>query len=407
MKIGLLILLLAVFSEPATPEPAIAHFRIVRDVGITQPGAQSFFTVDEDIWEHARPDLGDLRIYDGDMPVQYALSEQRAETSSEESEAKILNLGRVAGHSEFDLDAQGIATYDRIRLHLDAKDYVVTATVDGSNELGKAPFTTLTPSTLYDFSSEQLGSNSVLKLPPSSFRYLHVKISGGILPQQIKGAAIFNLHEQKASWTEVGHCSAPQQKQRTTVIRCDVPRKVPLNRILFDVGPRQVNFRRSVSVENSKGEAQSSGEITRVRINRAGTLVTNEELAINLASTSGPVTISMDNGDNPPLAILGVQALSLERRIYFDPQGKMKLNLYYGDEKISPPVYDYARFFHREDSAAQAQLGAGVRNPQYAARPDARPWSEQHMGVLWAAMILAVIGLGALAIRGMRAAPKT
>ena len=327
MKIGLLILLLAVFSEPATPEPAIAHFRIVRDVGITQPGAQSFFTVDEDIWEHARPDLGDLRIYDGDMPVQYALSEQRAETSSEESEAKILNLGRVAGHSEFDLDAQGIATYDRIRLHLDAKDYVVTATVDGSNELGKAPFTTLTPSTLYDFSSEQLGSNSVLKLPPSSFRYLHVKISGGILPQQIKGAAIFNLHEQKASWTEVGHCSAPQQKQRTTVIRCDVPRKVPLNRILFDVGPRQVNFRRSVSVENSKGEAQSSGEITRVRINRAGTLVTNEELAINLASTSGPVTISMDNGDNPPLAILGVQALSLERRIYFDPQGKMKLNL--------------------------------------------------------------------------------
>jgi hypothetical protein len=247
----------------------------------------------------------------------------------------------------------------------------------------------------------------VLKLPPSSFRYLHVKISGGILPQQIKGAAIFNLHEQKASWTEVGHCSAPQQKQRTTVIRCDVPRKVPLNRILFDVGPRQVNFRRSVSVENSKGEAQSSGEITRVRINRAGTLVTNEELAINLASTSGPVTISMDNGDNPPLAILGVQALSLERRIYFDPQGKMKLNLYYGDEKISPPVYDYARFFHREDSAAQAQLGAGVRNPQYAARPDARPWSEQHMGVLWAAMILAVIGLGALAIRGMRAAPKT
>ncbi|MGO8795615.1 MAG: hypothetical protein ACLQLC_12390 [Candidatus Sulfotelmatobacter sp.] len=407
MKIGVLILLLAVFSEPATPEPAITYFRIVRDVSVTQPGAQNFFVVDEDIWEHARPDLGDLRIYDGETPVQYALSEQRAETSSEESGAKLLNLGRVAGHTEFDLDAQGIATYDRIRLHLDAKDYVITATVDGSNELGKPPFTTLTPSTLYDFTSEQLGSNSVLKLPPSSFRYLHVKISGVILPQQIKGAAIFNLHEQKASWTKVGSCAPPQRKQRTTVIRCDIPPKVPLNRILFEVEPRQVNFRRSVSIETSKGEPEGSGEITRVRMNRAGTLVTNEELGVDLASTSGPVTIAIANEDNPPLAIVGVQALSLERRIYFDPQGKTNLKLYYGDEKISPPVYDYARFFHLEESAAQAQLGAGVRNPQYATRPDVRPWSEQHMGVLWAAMIVAVIGLGSLAIRGMRSAPKT
>jgi hypothetical protein len=239
-------------------------------------------------------------------------------------------------------------------------------------------------------------------LPRSSFRYLHVKLSKGILPQQIKGAAISDLREQQASWTKVGFCAAPQQKQRKTVIVCDVPDRVPLNRILFQVAPGQVNFRRTVSVENVKGIQEASGEVSRVRVNRGGTLVTNEELAVNATGTIGQLTLSVDNGDNSPLAILGAQPLSLERRVYFDPQGKTLLNLYYGDEKLSPPVYDYARFFHLEASPAEAPLGAGTHNSQYTGRPDDRPWSDRHKGILWAGMLLAVVSLTMLAIRGLR-----
>ena len=43
-------------------------------------------------------------------------------------------------------------------------------------------------------------------------------------------------------------------------------------------------------------------------------------------------------------------------------------------------------------------------NPQYAGRPDDRPWSERHTFVLWAAMVLAVVILGALAIKGLKGA---
>lgn len=396
-----------VFAAAGPPEASIAYFSNLREVRVSQPGRQNFFVVDEEIWNHARPDLGDLRLYDGDSPVQYFLSEQRAGISSEEVDAKILNLGSVSGHTEFDLDAEGIAAYDRIRFRFDAKDFVVTASVAGSNALGQPSRTELTPSTLYDFTGEQLGSNSVLKLPPSSFRYLHIKLSGGIRPQQVKGAAIYNLREQQASWTKVGSCAAPQQKQRATVMVCDVPEKVPLNRILFQVAPGQINFRRTVSVENANGVQEASGEISRVRINRAGTLVTAEELAISMNGSSSKITVSVNNEDNPPLVILGVQPLSLERRVYFDPQGKTSLKLYYGDEKLSPPVYDYARFFHLESSPVVAQLEAGAHNPQYAGRPDERPWSEKHMGILWAAMIAAMLALAILAIRGLRGEPTS
>jgi hypothetical protein len=408
MRLAASLFLLFLVADTANPhEPAIPYFSNVRQVHVAQPDRQNFFIVDEELWHYSRPDLADLRLYDGESPVQYALSEQRAGISSEEVEAKILNLGSVSGHTEFDLDTEGLAEYDRIRLRLDARDFVATASVSGGAAPGKAAEVMLPPSTLYDFTKEQLGSNSQLKLPASSFRYLHIRLSPGIRPEQVKGAAIYNLREQKAAWTKVGSCAAPQAKQRVTLITCTVPVRVPLSRILLQIAPAQVNFRRTVSVEDAKGVQVASGEISRVRVNRAGTLVTNEELAVNVAvnviDSSGQLTLTIDNGDNPPLTVLSAQPLSIERRIYFDPQGKTALSLYYGDEKLPAPVYDYARFFQLDAAPAEAQLGPGEHNAQYTGRPDDRPWSEQHKVILWGAMLLAVLALAVLALRGLRA----
>jgi hypothetical protein len=195
--------------------------------------------------------------------------------------------------------------------------------------------------------------------------------------------------------------------QHKTEIVCDVPARVPLNRILLQVAPAQVNFRRTVSVGDPKGTQIASGEISRVRINRAGTLVTNEALAVdviprNVDVDSGHLVLTIDNGENPPLTVVAAEPVTIERRIYFDPQGKTALRLYYGDEKLSPPVYDYARFFHLEASTAEAQLGPGAHNEKYAGRPDDRPWSERHNGILWGAMLLAILALAVLALRGLR-----
>jgi len=272
--IAALSLLFVLADGPTRPEPAIPYFTNVRDVYVSQADHQNYFVVDEELWSHSRPDLGDLRLYDGDSPVQYFLSEQRAGISSEEVEAKILNLGSVAGHTEFDLDVAGLAEYDRIRLRIDAHDFVVTASVSGGTAPGRAAEVELTPSTLYDFTKEQLGSNFLLKLPPSSFRYLHIKLSPGIRPQEVKGAIIYNLHEQRASWAKAGSCNTPQQKPHVTTIVCNVAEKAPLSRFAFHVAPEQVNFRRAVGVEDAKGVQIAAGEISRVRVNRAGTLVT-------------------------------------------------------------------------------------------------------------------------------------
>ena len=147
-----------------------------------------------------------------------------------------------------------------------------------------------------------------------------------------------------------------------------------------------------------------SGEITRVRMNRAGTVIVSEEMDVTIGERGpGQLKITVDNGDNPPLTIAGVQLLSIERRVYFDPQGKSLLQLYYGDAKLGSPVYDYAKFFKADPAAAKAELGPGTHNQAYGGRPDDRPWSERHKIVVWLAMLLAVIVLAGLAIRGLGA----
>jgi hypothetical protein len=396
--------------------PSPSYFTYIRDIRVSQPSLQNYFVVDQETWSGARPDLGDLRIYDGDAQVQYALSVQGGSKSTGEATARVLNLGSVAGHTEFDLDLGQTAEYDRIRLNLDAKDFVASASVAGSNDLKGSPATQLPSSTLYDFTREALGNNSVLKLPTSSFRYLHVSLGHGVLPTQVKGASVYNLQESKASWVSVGSCGTPEQKPRSTVIICQVPSKVPLDRIHFQVNSEQANFRRIVTVTestvtNSKNPFQDDGEITRVRLSRSGASVMTEELDVPIGrrdSGKQPfdrLTITIDNGDNPPLALAAVQLLSIERRIYFDPSGKTAFKLYYGDEALDPPVYDYARFFHADPAAVTAELGPTMHNEAYRGRPDDRPWSERHNAVLWVAMLLAIAVLAVLVVRGLKAQP--
>ncbi len=407
MKALSAILLIGFVLAPQEFQPSLSYFTNRRTVTPGAAGRQNYIVIDEDIWNHARRDLADIRFYDlRGMQVPYSLIEQRGGIFSEEQPAKVLNLGAIKGHTEFDVAAGEIAEYDHIRLQLNAKDFVTTASVEGTNAAGQGRGTKLGSFTLYDFSRENLGSNSVLKLPPSSFPYLHVRLSSGIRPEQVKGATIYNVQEKQSAWTDVGLCHPGEQKEHSTILICDIPSRVPLERILFRVAPRQTNFRRNVSVTDEHGGQVASGGITRIRMNRGGTMVTSEELAVKVipGQDSDRLTVTIDNGDDPALTFDSVQPQSIERRLYFEPQSETALNLYYGDQKLAAPVYDYAKFFKADPAAVKARLGTGTHNAAYHGRPDDRPWSERHRSLLWTAMLLAVAVLAGLAIRGLKTA---
>ena len=193
-------------------------------------------------------------------------------------------------------------------------------------------------------------------------------------------------------------------EKHATKFDCDIPARMPLDRILLQVVAGLVNFRRTVIVADAQDRQVATGEISRIRVNRGGTTVISENLALHVPDVrSDRIKVTVDNGDDPPLKFDAVQPQSLERRLYFEPQGKTSLKLYYGDEKLSAPVYDYAKFFKTDPTAVQARLAPGSHNPAYTGRPDDRPWSERHQVILWMAMLLVVAVLALLAIRSLKA----
>jgi len=156
MKAFLLVLSTLIFVV-AGYEAGIPYFSHTRSTTVTAPEKQNYLVLDADVWKYARPDLSDLRLYDGQLQVPYVLRKQSGGSTTQESQAKVLNLGEVAGHTEFDLDTTGFQEYDRVRLQLDAKNFINSAQVEGRHAVNDRSGTKLGTTTLYDFTKEGLG----------------------------------------------------------------------------------------------------------------------------------------------------------------------------------------------------------------------------------------------------------
>ena len=84
------------------------------------------------------------------------------------------------------------------------------------------------------------------------------------------------------------------------------------------------------------------------------------------------------------------------------PRPKRDKTGHYGDQKPDSAGCEYSEFFQQAPDSVLTQLGIAAANPQFTGRPDDRPSSERHSYVLWAAMLLAVVVLGGLALRGLK-----
>jgi hypothetical protein len=412
MKMAAALLAAVIFAGPSIP-----YFKYQRPVQ-AQPGGQRYVAVDEQIWKNARTDLGDLRLYGSQQEVPYALIVQRGSRENDNKDVRVLQQSVVGGKTQFVIDMTGVAEYDHIDLKLAAKNFVAHARVEGQEDLHGTQWALLGESILYDLSKENLGGNSMLRLPLSTYKYLRVTIDGPVKPADVIGATSEFRQEQKAVWRDVGGAPTVTEMQmsaarndpsrrngKATVLTFAVPENVPVDRLTLDIDPAQPNFRRTLQVTGEKDVYIGSGEIDRVHMVRSGQKIDSDQHDVSF-STVGHKTIRViiDNGDDPPLKLRSARLQQLEHRLYFEAPASALLTLYYGDEKLEPPVYDYAKLFLLAKDAAPAQLGGEERNVAYTGRPDERPWTERHPAVLWLAIVAAVLILGAIALRSMKTA---
>jgi hypothetical protein len=381
---------------------SISYFKYERPVQLSG-SKQQYIAVDETIGQHARADLGDLRLYADSTEVPYSLVREQGTLEQERRDVPVLQQSTVGGKTQFLIDMSGLAEYDHVNLKLSSKNFVAHANVEGADDLHAQRWAALGDSILYDLSRESLGGSSMLRLPRTTYKYLRVTIDGPVKPDEVRGATSERREENPPVWRVVGGAAREEQKGKDTIFIFDVAEKVPAERVHFDLAPAQTNFRREVEIRNEKDDWLGSGEINRIHMVRSGRKIDSEDDDVTF-SELGQKTIKViiHNGDDTPLKLTGARLEQLERRIYFEAPTSGQVKLYYGDEKLQRPVYDYAKLFLREKTATAAQVSAETNNTAFTGRPDDRPWSERHPMVLWIGIVGAVVVLGTIALRSMR-----
>lgn len=410
MKIAAAVVLLAV----AAASPEIRYFRYQRSVqNLPRQSGQACLVLDPGIFTHAELELADLRLYRGSTETPYVLRTAAPEAPAQKSIAP-LNLGSRDGQTVFDAEVSA-ARYSDIELTVAAQNFIATVTVTGGHSLSVKDETRLGSFTIFDLTRERLGRSTVLHLPESDFPYLHFRIAGPLRPESIAGLTVEPLPAVEPKYLTVAESSRIEQKGRTTVVEFTTPAHLPVDRIVFSVGPAPALFSRDVNVnvvpasnaprgdDTPPRPVTSSGNLLRLHSMQNGRRIDEERLAIDAPAvdfeTQARWTVTIQNSDDAPLNLNSVRLQIIERSLCFQTAANADYSLYYGDPALASPRYDYATLFTPQAGAARTTVGPEQLNPAWRPRPDNRPFTERHPALLWAALIAVVALLGAIALR--------
>ena len=417
MKLLVALLLVAATS----PSPEIQHFRYQRAVvAASQAPGQTCLVIDPAIYAHAAPQLRDVRLYRSQMETPYVIEAARQQTVFPQPIA-LLNMGRRDGQTVFDaVMPQG--SYSDLRLGVAGHDFIAVVTVSGSQAEG-AKATQIGSYTIFDLTGQKLGRSTVLHLSQTDFRYLHFSVQGPLEPSSITGLTAEPLPDNEPQYVTVAESSQVAREGRDSKIEFTVPPNTPVDRVAFVPGLEPAAFSREVEVEvapvtTSKAEdgigppqVVSSGSVLRLHRVQGGHRIDEERLSVDAAWTNPGATekwtVTIENGDDLPIQLQSVQLEMLERNLCFDAAAGASYMLYYGDEALAAPQYDYATLFVRQANAARATVGPEQANSAYQPRPDTRAFTEEHPVLLWVALGAVVALLVLVALRSVKLTSQT
>lgn len=420
------------------------HMRFLRAVHVPSGAGQACAVLDAQMFPHAAPSLNDLRLFPafpGSHELPYAITLSEPVTQETQS-ARVLNLGGQSdGRISFDLEMPPRA-YSSVTLQLDPAlhDFIATAVVSGMDSLSaRGPASSsaraLGTFTLFDLASQRLSRDTTLPLAESTLPYLHIVLTiarapgspaarSGFTPSIVQGAEVPPSRTAQTMYTTVAETSSIITKGRESIASFAVPPRVPVERVTVVLAPGFTgNFSRDVRV-TAKAEPPAkddtgahedtrytfpetvTGNILRVHATEAGREIRTEQLSVpavlgaNL-QRGAQVEAAIENGDDQPLPITSVRLEMRQRKLCFDIPSA-PLNLYYGDDRLDAPVYDYARLFRAAPHPLTATLGPEQSNPAYQPEADTRSFTDRHPEVLWIALLVVICVLGAVAVRASK-----
>jgi hypothetical protein len=353
------------------------------------------------VYGQAEPDLADVRVIDASGVQQpFAVDQIAARTEVLRHDATLSEQGFVPGHYSQAVADVGTAgdMHDVLTIATDADQFSTWVEVAASDDeqtwrivRQRAP--------IFRFRSDGFEGSLDVHFDRTRSRWMRIRVLDPSRAFPINGCSVADVVEAK-----------PDVATVAADLRPDVHSPAKQTRLTVDLGSAEIPvsevvdaaFHRAVAVLAS-ANGKDWNDVFNCEIYRDD--LGGSSLSFGFPEGRGRYwRLVVYNRDDAPLQGLSATLLATPRFVSFRARAGAHYRLIFGNPHAAAPEYDFATSTSPEERAhaplaALGQYGEAMKptNPLIA-----RPWTETHAGIVWAALLLAVVVLAWIALRAMR-----
>lgn len=404
-------LLLALDARAAAPGAEWSFYKpVILPDDFTGTGLVEV-ALDRDVYAHARPGLGDIRVAEADPAADretpYQLIVEAGDHRRAAVPVKMRDLGHVPDeYTSFILDLQSAGDlHSEVEIQTTSANFQRRVSIAGSDD--RETWRTLEENgRIFNLSIPERGfstGDTRVAYPASGARFLRVRIyDEGQEPLSIRGGLVFfaqQLQPRRHYLPLVITERTDDVERKETRLLLDAGRAgFPANSIRLDIPQR--NFYRQAALEGSNDTlAWAPVQSSETLYDFDTPKFTGSDQSMGFGeSRYRYYRITIFNEDNPPLPVENARASGFVRKLIFSAEAGKSYRLYYGNPEASAPSYELERIFPYlvTENLPAARLGPHTPNPAFAepAPPRPRPFTERYPWLLPVVVAAAALLVG-------------
>ena len=363
------------------------------------------FALPGTVYGQAQPDLVDLRVIDASGVQQpFAVDQIATRTEVQRHDATLSEQGFAPGRYSQAVADVGVAgdMHDLLTIETDADQFSTWVEVAASDDertwrivRQRAP--------IFRFRADGFEGSLDVHFDRTRSRWLRIRVLDPAKEFSITGCSVADVVEATPELVTVAaglrpDSHSPPKQTRLTIDLGSA--EIPASDVRFTVA--DAAFHRAVAVLTS-ADGKDWRDVYDCEIYRDD--LGGSSLSFGFPEGRGRYwRLVVYNRDDAPLQNLRADLAATPRYVSFRARPGAHYRVIFGNPHAVAPEYDFASSTSPDERAhaALAILGQYGEAMKPTTPLIARPWTETHAGIVWAALLLAVVVLAWIALRAMR-----
>lgn len=375
------------------------------------------------VMDKARPDLGDLRLFDSNnREIPYGIRIRREIDEKREIPVRLFNAGFAGPEmSEVSLDlGENHGEHNEIEIETRGENFRRQVVIEGSDS-GREWRTLNNDGVLFSFASQNAVAESKrVSYPTSRYRYLRVRVSSDQLtdseaPQVTNVKVTMAVREKgwRAAWSVPvpSYQLLRNQGAHASAWIIDLGARTPCDQLSLEIADD--SFSRPFQVEAIDND-QNVRVVARGDLTRHAGDEPKLVIVLNQEENVRQFRLQITDYSNPTLDIKSIEASAPARELVFElkePQSE-PLRLFVGNANVTAPHYDFENELRARLAAKQpinSAITVLLANREY--KPEPLPLTERVPWLIYLVLAASSIALGfvlfSLARTATRLKPQT